>query len=73
MDLKCYCTRDMYDNYRKGGILYACLPSMRRLLFTVDSREQHKDLNIRLSIDRRKHKIEGVEGFQKGWYAIQRG
>jgi len=35
-DLKCYCTQEMYDNYRNGGILYACSPSMRRLLFAFD-------------------------------------
>ena len=73
MDLKVYCTQDMYDNYRQGGILYACSPKMRKILFAFDGVKRHKDLNIRLSLDRRKHKIEGVEGFQKGWYAIQRG
>lgn len=71
-DLKVYCTQEMYDNYKKGGILYACSPLMRRLLFAFDGVKKRKDLNIRLSLDRRKHKIEQASGFAKGWYQIWR-
>lgn len=71
-DLKCYCTEDMYDNYRQGGILYACSPSMRKLLFAFNGVKKHKDLNIRLSLDRKKHEIKHAEGFSKGWYEIKK-
>jgi len=70
VDLKCYCTQDMYDNYRQGGILYACSPKMRKILFAFDGVKRHKDLNIRLSLDRRKHKIEHATGFHDGWFQI---
>lgn len=70
MDLKVYCTQDMYDNYRQGGILYACLPKTRNKLFADDSRQQHDDLNIKLSLSREKHKIEKAPNTIEGWYRI---
>ena len=73
IDLKCYCTKDMKTNYDKGGILYACSPETKTELLKED-RKRHKDLNIRLSLDRNKHRILplAVPQFISGWYEISK-
>lgn len=72
MDLKCYCTEYMYNNYKKGGILYTCAPERRRKLFEEEGRKEHKDLNIRLSLNRDEHSIKELDEFDNGWYEIRR-
>lgn len=55
-DLKVYCSKEWYLNYMAKGRVIACSPGTRNNLLLEDS-EFHNDLNVRLSIDRRRHKI----------------
>lgn len=73
MDLKCYCTQDMYDDYKQGKLIYVCSPEVRKILFDFDDVKKHRDLNIRLSINKKTHRIEKERGCMEGWYAIQKG
>lgn len=59
-DLKIYCTQFFYDSYQKNGHLIGCSPKTRNKLLS-ENRKHHKDLNIRLSIDRRKHDIRKID------------
>lgn len=76
-DLKVYCTKDWYLSYMMTGRVIACSPGTRNELL-LDDREAHKDLNVRLSIDKRSHAISKIDKEWLGckpvgnWYDIIR-
>jgi len=76
-DLKVYCTKDWYLSYMITGRVIACSSGTRNGLLLKD-RKKHDDLNVRLSIDKKSHKISKIDKEWLGcepegnWYDIIR-
>jgi len=66
-DLKVYCTKDWYLSYMITGRVIACSPGTRNELLLED-RKKHDDLNVRLSIDKKSHKISKID---KDWLGCE--
>ena len=78
LDLKVYCTEYFYNSYQKNRHLIACSPETRDNLLK-ENRNQHKDLKIRLSLDRKKHDIRKIDAEwlngvppEGDWYQISK-